>query len=235
MWFIIAGLFFVTCICTANPAANRGLYSTVLEQNKWVRHLENPCRAPLNSQTNQTRLTMEGRQAEIRIMAGNMKSRLGLVKKYLMTSHCPMDLDSLSSVARQPLINGSSLNLQIIYKSALLSSAHFRYMSEDWAAGQSCLNTEQDDLKMRQAFESQADFYEVLMCKLMVTTSEDPSTIPRPSSEMVQGLYQDVLRTQLYHFHDCAGRAMRDCRVFRTTQHFLRTLYNAATLATNLV
>jgi len=234
MWYIFGGLFFVTCICTANPAANRRIYSTVLNQKKWVKHLENPCRAPIDSQTNQTRLTMEGRQAEIRIMAGNMKSRLGLIKSHLMTSQCPMDLDSLSSVAGQPLINGSNLNIQIIYKSALLSSAHFRYMAEDWTAGQSCLTTEQD-VEMRQAFESQADFYEVLMCKLMTTTSEDPSTIPRPSNQMVQGLYNEVLATQLYHFQDCSGRAMRDCRVFRTTQHFLQTLYNAATIATNLV
>ena len=72
---------------------------------------------------------------------------------FQMTSQCPMDLDSLSSVAGQPLINGSNLNIQIIYKSALLSSAHFRYMAEDWAAGQSCLNTDQDDVKMQQAFE----------------------------------------------------------------------------------
>ena len=69
-----------------------------------------------------------------------------------MTEQCPMDLDSLSSVAGQPLINGSNLNLQIIYKSALLSSAHFRYMAEDWNSGESCLDPEQD-LKMRQAFE----------------------------------------------------------------------------------
>ena len=72
---------------------------------------------------------------------------------FQMSSQCPMDLDSLSSVAGQPLINGSNLNLQVIYKSALLSSAHFRYMAEDWTAGQSCLNSEQDDVKMRQAFE----------------------------------------------------------------------------------
>ena len=85
MWFILVGLFFVTCICTANPAANRRIYSTVLNQNKWVKHLENPCRAPIDSQTNQTRLTMEGRQAEIRIMAGNMKSRLGLIKSHLVS------------------------------------------------------------------------------------------------------------------------------------------------------
>ena len=64
-----------------------------------------------------------------------------------------MDLDSLSSVAGQSLINGSNLNLQVIYKSAMLSSAHFRYMAEDWTAGQSCLNSEQDDVQMRQAFE----------------------------------------------------------------------------------
>ena len=71
------------------------------------------------------------------------------------------------------------------------------------------------------------------MCKLMAT--DNPSTISRPSNEMIRSLYQDVLHTQLYHFHDCAGRAMRDCRVFRTTQDFLQTLYHAATIATNLV
>ena len=69
-----------------------------------------------------------------------------------MTEQCPMDLDSLSSVAGQSLINGSNLNLKMIYKSALLSSAHFRYMAEDWSLGESCLDTEQN-LKMHQAFE----------------------------------------------------------------------------------
>lgn len=232
MWFIITGLFFVTV--TGNPAANRGeRYSTTLEQNKWIKQLENPCRAPLNAETNQTRLTIEGQESVIRIMAGNMRSRLDMVQHKLVLHECPMDLESLSSVVGQPLINGSNLDLNVIYKSALLSSAHFRYMAEDWKEGNSCLNSHEDDTELRQAFERQSEFYGEMMCKLMAT--DNPSTISRPSNEMIRSLYQEVLQTQLYHFHDCAGRAMRDCRVFRTTQDFLQTLYHAATIATNLV
>ena len=188
MWFIITGLFFVTV--TGNPAANRGeRYSTTLEQNKWIKQLENPCRAPLNAETNQTRLTIEGQESVIRIMAGNMKSRLDTVQHKLVSylnpfnslemsmlgnasiinykpevtlfpfaqfqvlHECPMDLESLSSVVGQPLINGSNLDLNVIYKSALLSSAHFRYMAEDWKEGNSCLNSHEDDTEMHQAFE----------------------------------------------------------------------------------
>ena len=84
MWFIITGLFFVTV--TGNPAANRGgRYSTTLEQNKWIKQLENPCRAPLNAETNQTRLTIEGQESVIRIMAGNMRSRLDMVQHKLVS------------------------------------------------------------------------------------------------------------------------------------------------------
>ena len=84
-----AGLFFVTCtchhFCTGHPYTNRGIFTTPLNQNKWMKQLENPCQAPINSETNQTILKLDGRQAEIRIMAGNMKSRLGLIKNYLVS------------------------------------------------------------------------------------------------------------------------------------------------------
>ena len=83
MWFIIAGLLFVTV--TGNPTANRR-YSETIDQNKWIKHLENPCRAPLNHETNQTRLTIDGRQSVIRVMAGNMKSRLRSVKNKLVST-----------------------------------------------------------------------------------------------------------------------------------------------------
>ena len=73
--------------------------------------------------------------------------------KFQVLHKCPMDLESLSSVVGQPLINGSNLDLNVIYKSALLSSAHFRYMAEDWKEGNSCLNSHEDDTEMRQAFE----------------------------------------------------------------------------------
>ena len=73
--------------------------------------------------------------------------------QFQVLHECPMDLESLSSVVGQPLINGSNLDLNVIYKSALLSSAHFRYMAEDWKEGNSCLNSHEDDREMRQAFE----------------------------------------------------------------------------------
>ena len=64
-----------------------------------------------------------------------------------------MDLESLSFLSGHPLINSSNFDLNVIYKSALLSSAHFRYMAEDWKEGNSCLNSHEDDTEMRQAFE----------------------------------------------------------------------------------
>ena len=50
-----------------------------------IKQLENPCRAPLNAETNQTRLTIEGQESVIRIMAGNMRSRLDMVQHKLVS------------------------------------------------------------------------------------------------------------------------------------------------------
>ena len=84
--------------------------------------------------------------------------------QFQMLHECPMDLESLSSVVGQPLINGSNLNLNVIYKSALLSSAHFRYMAEDWKEGNSCLNSHEDDTEMRQAFERYCLYFLYVNC-----------------------------------------------------------------------
>ena len=84
--------------------------------------------------------------------------------QFQVLHECPMDLESLSSVVGQPLINGSNLDLNVIYKSALLSSAHFRYMAEDWKEGNSCLNSHEDDREMRQAFERYVQSYYISLC-----------------------------------------------------------------------
>ena len=89
---------------------------------------------------------------EILMLAPQTGSNFLFSILFQMTEQCPMDLDSLSSIARQPLINGSNLNLPIIYKSALISSIHFRYMAEDWIFGESCIN-EENNLKLSQAFQ----------------------------------------------------------------------------------
>ena len=64
-----------------------GIYKAPLHQNDFVKNLKNPCRAKLD-QTSQNKsnpvLVINGRENEIRVITGNMKSRLGFVKKHLV-------------------------------------------------------------------------------------------------------------------------------------------------------
>ena len=76
-------------------------------------------------------------------------------------------------------------------------------------------------------FFSQADFFEVFMCKLMSNTNSKDDSILYPSEEMIQKLYQEVIKVDMYHFHDCAGRASRDCRVFRAAEQFLEVIFKS--------
>ena len=64
-----------------------GIYKIPLKQNDFIANLKNPCRAKVD-QTSQnkpkTNLFISGREDEIRVITGNMKSRLGFVKKHLV-------------------------------------------------------------------------------------------------------------------------------------------------------
>ena len=77
------------------------------------------------------------------------------------------------------------------------------------------------------SFCSQADFFEVFMCKLMSNTNSKDDSILYPSEEMIKTLYEDVITVDMYHFHDCAGRASRDCRVFRAAEQFLEVIFKS--------
>ena len=61
----------------------------------------------------------------------------------------------------------------------------------------------------------------------MSNTKSKDDSIPYPSEEMIQNLYQDVIIVDMYHFHDCAGRASRDCRVFRAAEQFLEIIFKS--------
>ena len=69
------------------------------------------------------------------------------------------------------------------------------------------------------------------MCKLMDTTSGNDLDIPRPSAEMLENIYSRLGSRNIYHYRDCAGRAMRDCRVFNAATSFLQKLFNAVSAA----
>ena len=82
-------------------------------------------------------------------------------------------------------------------------------------------------IKLFFSYCSQADFFEVFMCKLMSNTNSKDDSILYPSEEMIQNLYQEVIEVDMYHFHDCAGRASRDCRVFRAAEQFLEVIFKS--------
>ena len=47
----------------------------------------------------------------------------------------------------------SQLDLDTIYKSAMLLSAHLHYMAEDWALGRPCLASQAEDKKLQNTFD----------------------------------------------------------------------------------
>ena len=65
------------------------------------------------------------------------------------------------------------------------------------------------------------------MCKLMTKRNSEKDGILYPSEKMVETLYDEIFKVDIYHFHDCAGRAMRDCRVFRAAENFLQTIFKS--------
>ena len=67
-----------------------GIFKAPLHQNDFAKNLKNPCRAKLD-QKGQSKsepvLLISGRENEIRVITGNMKSRLGFVKKHLVSTY----------------------------------------------------------------------------------------------------------------------------------------------------
>ncbi len=48
------------------------------------------------------------------------------------------------------------------------------------------------------------------MCSLLVSSDPDPMVAPYPTPSM-QDTHRERLGQHLYHYHDCSGRAARDC------------------------
>ena len=61
----------------------------------------------------------------------------------------------------------------------------------------------------------------------MSKPNSDESGILHPSERMIENLYEEIFKVDIYHFHDCAGRAMRDCRVFRAAENFLQIIFKS--------
>ena len=55
-----------------------------------------------------------------------------------------MELPSFFTQGATSISNGTHLDLDVVYQHALLLSAHFRYMKEDWHSGQNCLDGGRD-------------------------------------------------------------------------------------------
>ena len=71
-----------------------------------------------------------------------------------ITEECPTDLHSLNFTENKPIVNETTgdLDLDFIYKAAILFSAHFRYMAEDWLSGRSCLDPDLNQ-KITEAYQ----------------------------------------------------------------------------------
>ena len=72
-----------------------GIFKLPLHQNDFVENLKNPCRAKVDpfEKVNPSKfnpvLVISGRENDIRVITGNMKSRLGFVKKHLVSKYIP--------------------------------------------------------------------------------------------------------------------------------------------------
>ena len=70
-----------------------GIFKLPLHQNDFVENLKNPCRAKVdpfekvNPSNSNPVLVIRGRENDIRVITGNMKSRLGFVKKHLVSKY----------------------------------------------------------------------------------------------------------------------------------------------------
>ena len=79
---------------------------------------------------------------------------------FQITSECPTDLKSLSLSDNKTLINETTGNIDLehAYKAAILFSAHFRYMAEDWSIGRTCLDADLN-MRMNEAYERFVLYY----------------------------------------------------------------------------
>ena len=147
------------------------IFSTKLSQNEWMGNLLNPCNAA-DSAASMGDLNVSGRHFEMKVVAGNIKSRLQGCKNDLvsvkkltsffygcsstksrislqLSDECPAEVNLHSLSAMESAENSS---MEVIFKRALLMSAHFKYMAEDWRNGRECSS---DDAKRNliQAFD----------------------------------------------------------------------------------
>lgn len=81
---------YLLCLLAAaqsNPVIDRQtVFQTPIENNQWMENLKNPCRSGTNAAKNLTILNIDGREAEIRIMSGNILSRLNSIKNQMVRS-----------------------------------------------------------------------------------------------------------------------------------------------------
>ena len=91
-----ATILLVNC-AQASPIPEKpdrnGIFKLPLYQNDFVENLKNPCRAKVdpfdkvNPSKSNPVLVISGRENDIRVITGNMKSRLGFVKKHLVSKY----------------------------------------------------------------------------------------------------------------------------------------------------
>ena len=70
------------------PPDDDGIFKVPLHQNDFTENLKNPCRAKIDQKSqhkSEPVLVISGRENEIRVITGNMKSRLGFVRKHLVS------------------------------------------------------------------------------------------------------------------------------------------------------
>ena len=89
-----ATILLVNC-AQASPIPEKpdrnGIFKLPLHQNDFVENLKNPCRAKVdpfekvNPSKSNPVLVISGHENDVRVITGNMKSRLGFVKKNLVS------------------------------------------------------------------------------------------------------------------------------------------------------
>ena len=91
-----ATILLVNC-AQASPIPKKpdqnGIFKLPMRQNDFVENLKNPCRAKIdpfdkvNPSKSNPVLVISGREIDFRVITGNMKSRLGFVKKHLVREY----------------------------------------------------------------------------------------------------------------------------------------------------
>ena len=106
-----------------------GIFKLPLHQNDFVENLKNPCRAKVdpfekvNPSKSNPVLVISGRENDIRVITGNMKSRLGFVKKHLVSKYiiCILPIILVKSIVLcHKMTNQITLYMVIKLKKILL-------------------------------------------------------------------------------------------------------------------